>query len=566
MLVDLRVKNFALIDNLEISFDNGLNVLTGETGAGKSIIIGALEMLLGARASREVVRKNREKAYIEAAFEPDYLEKINNILEDSGIEPDPDILLLSREIKLNGRNRSRINGQLATLGMIRKISHYLVDIHGQHEHQSLLNQSSHLDFLDQFIGKNIVEMKKEIASIYKRIKDIDEKLNELTVDEGEKARQLDLLEFQINEINEADLKIGEEKKLQKKYQRLANMEEIFSTVGIIYNNIDGEDFNASGVLDQIGEFMKKLEEIKDYDDVLAEYYQEISDIYYKLQDLSFQLRDYHGKLEYDQKEMERFEERLDLINKLQKKYGDSIKEILKYRDEMVEKKEKLLSQEKNIKKLKSKKKKLKNKFYKKAKNLSKVRKKYSNKLEDRISQELKDLAMEDVVFSVNFAEKNPSKSGVDRIEFLISPNPGEELKPLAKIASGGELSRIMLALKTIIADTDRVDTLIFDEVDSGVGGKTAQKMAEKLACIGSKRQVICITHLPQIASMSDNHFFITKKTENKRTYTQIYELDEKGKKEELARMLGGVKLTDTTLKHAREMLKMAENKKSGMEG
>ena len=562
MLLDLRVKNFALIEKLEINFKEGLNVLTGETGAGKSIIIGALEMLLGGRASREVIRKGSEKAYIEAVYEPEKLDIINEKLEEFGIEIEDDILLLSREIKKNGRNRSRINGQLATLTMVRKISSYLVDIHGQHEHQSLLDAKLHLDFLDDFIGEKILSLKEKVKNKYQKIKEIDKRLSELQLDEGEKARELDLLEFQINEIEDAALEIGEFEKLEKKYKKLSNAEDIFSTTGMIYNNINGDDFNSDGILDKIGEFMTELENLKEYDDKIEHFYSQIKDIYYLLQDLGYEIREYNENLDFDEKGLKEIEERLNTINTLKKKYGNSIEEILSYNEKMKEKRDNLISQEQLISELKQEKEKLKNEYYNIAEKLSDIRKKSAKDLEIRIKEELKDLAMENILFKVDFNKKEASKSGIDDIEFMISPNPGEDLKPLVKIASGGELSRIMLAFKTIIADIDKVDTLIFDEVDSGVGGKTAQKMAEKLAVIGSKRQVICITHLPQIASMADSHYFINKITEDGKTYTTIYGLNDKDKTKELARMLGGVKMTNTTLEHAEEMLELAEKKKS----
>jgi len=561
MLLDLKVKNFALIEKLEINFKKGLNVLTGETGAGKSIIIGALEMLLGGRASREVIRNGKDKAYIEAVYEPEKLDLINNKLEEYGIEPDEDILLLSREIKRTGRNRSRINGQLATLSMVSNVSSYLVDIHGQHEHQSLLDVKLHLDFLDDFIGEKIISLKEKVTNKYNEIKNINKKLQEMEIDEGEKARELDLLEFQINEIENANLKTGEFKKLEKKYKKLSNAEDIFATTGMIYNDINGDDFNNNGILDKIGHFMTELDSLKEYDDKLDSFHSQMENIYYTLQDLGYEIREYNENLDFDKKRLKEIEDRLDTINNLKKKYGETIEEILEYNQKMKKRRNELVSQEDLINELKEKRKNIKAEYYNKAEELSKIRKNSAKNLEEKIKDELTDLAMEDVLFKVKFEEKDLAGDGIDDIEFMISPNPGEDLKPLAKIASGGELSRIMLAFKKIIAEIDKVDTLIFDEVDSGVGGKTAQKMAEKLAVIGSKRQVICITHLPQIASMSDNHFYINKTAENGKTYTNINKLNGEEKPKELARMLGGVKMTDTTLDHAEEMIKLAEKKK-----
>ncbi len=563
MLVDLKVKNFVLIEELEINFKKGLNILTGETGAGKSIIIGALNMLLGSRASTDIIRNGKNVAYIEAVYEPDKLKKINKILKESGIEPD-EILLLSREIKLNGRNRSRINGQLATLKMIRKISQYLVDIHGQHEHQSLLNNSEHQQILDEFIGNEIKNLKSNVKEKYLEIKNIEDKLSDMEINEAEKARKLDMLEFQIDEIENAELEVGEFEELINEFEKLSNMEEIYSTIGEIVTQLNGESFENKGTLDKIGNFRKSLGNIKNYDSQIDNFYEQINDVFYQLQDFSFEIEDYHNKLEFNEQKLNQIQERLDLIQDLKKKYGSSIKEVLEYKDKIKKEKNELQSQEKLINDLKKEKKKLTKEFNKLAHKLSEIRKKYAEEMEQNIQKQLQDLAMKNTIFKVDFSEKSPSQTGIDQIEFQISTNPGEDLKSLNKIASGGELSRIMLALKTIIADIDKVDTLIFDEIDSGVGGKVAQKMAEKLNLISLNRQIICITHLPQIASMSDNHFFITKETGDSKTITRIYQLDRQGKKEELARMLGGVKTTKTTMEHAQEMMEMAENKKEAL--
>ena len=561
MLVDLKVKNFVLIAEQEISFKEGLNVLTGETGAGKSIIVGALDMLLGSRASSEVIRRNQDVTYIEAIYEPSNLKKINQILLESGIEPDPEVLLLSREIKRNGRNRSRINGQLATLNMIKNISRYLIDIHGQHEHQLLLNSAEHLNLLDGFIGQKIIQLKQDIKEKYNQLKKIDGEIAELQGDEGQKARQLDLLNYQIKEIERANLKPAELKKLKKEFRILSNMEEIYSITGEICNRLNDDDLNQETLLAATGKMMKNMDNIKDYDSLLTDFYQQLQDNFFQLQDLSFEFENYHRELEFNDRRLSEIEERLDLIQSLQKKYGKTIKDILDYQENLIQKKEKLLGIEQRLIKLKNNKKKIMEEYNDQAQKLSQIRKKAACKLEKLILKEFKDLALKETIFKVNFNDKQPGITGIDGIEFLIATNPGEDLKPLAQIVSGGELSRIMLALKTIIAAIDQVDTLIFDEVDSGIGGKTAQLMAEKLARIGRQRQTICITHLPQIASMSDNHYFITKKTKNNKTFTAIKELNREQRKRELARMLGGVKTTTKTLEHAEEMLTMAEAKK-----
>ncbi len=561
MLVDFKVKNYALIDELEVNFRNGLNVMTGETGAGKSIIIGALEILLGERAFSDLIRKGKEMAYIEAVFEPAEIEKINHYLEEAGIETDPYSVLLSRELRQNGRNRNRINGQLATAGMIKDISKFLVDIHGQHEHQLLLDPGSHLQFLDDFVAFEEYGLRGKVADLYNQLRDIDKKLEGIKIDEAEKARKMDLLEFQIDEIEKAQLVDNEIEELEREFNVLTNMEDIYATVGNIFNRLNSEEYDTPGVINLLARFMKELETIKDYDQKLENYYKIISDSYYQLEDLTFQFRDYHENLEFDQKRLDKVEKRLGLITSLQRKYGQTIKEILEYQTKIQEELEKLLSHEKFMEQLTIEREKVRSEYYEVARRLSKIRQSKARELETLTAQELEDLAMKKTIFKIDFNEKDPGPDGIDRVEFLITTNPGEDLKPLSKIASGGEISRIMLALKTIIAHIDQVDTLIFDEVDSGVGGKTAQMMAEKLALISKRRQVICITHLPQIASMADSHFYISKVAEQDHTVTRIDSLDREGQKTELARMLGGVELTDTTLKHAKEMLDMAARKK-----
>lgn len=562
MLVDFRVKNFALIDELEINFAEGLNVLTGETGAGKSIIIGALDILLGARASTDLIRKGKESAYIEAAFEPKRIDLINEYLEQAGIEADPDLLILSREIRQNGNNRNRINGQLVTASMIKDVSKYLVDIHGQHEHQRLLDSSSQLALLDEFIGQDKEELLQRIKELYLEQNRIDEELAALDIDEGEKAREIDLLKYQIQEIEDAALKDNELEELEQELKILINLEDINDIVARMYTGLQGDDYsNIEGIMSQIVSFLKDLEDLKDLDGELANFYNILNDIYYQMEELSFSLNNYHEKLEFDPEKLERVEKRLSLITSLQRKYGQTIEEIKNYQQEMEKRLEFLLAQDKLLAELTERKERILEEYYHYARKLSELRKNKALALEDVIANELADLAMNNTIFKIVFTEKAPSIDGIDKVEFLIAPNPGEDLKPLARIASGGELSRIMLALKTIIAHVDQVDTLIFDEVDTGVGGKVAQKMAEKLARIGKQRQVLCITHLPQIASMADRHFFIEKKQEENRTYTRIYYLDNDERKAEIARMLGGVELTDTTIRHAEEMLVMAEARK-----
>ena len=561
MLSELNIRNFALIDELNIEFQPGFNVLTGETGAGKSIILDALDILMGARAYKEIIRTDKKTAYIEALFYPDKRDEIEEILSQNGVSSEDEMLLISREINEDGRNKGRINGQLVTVSLIQKIAPFLVDIHGQHEQQSLLNEETHLMILDQYVKSDIKELKKEVKDYYKQIQKIKSKLNNLDIDEQSRARKIDLYQFQIDEIEKADLEIGEDEELFNRYKKLSNMEDIYALCGEIENLIQAENYNQEGMMDRVGHYMKSLEEYTEYDEKLDHFHQSLQNIYYELEDLSFGLDDYIANTEFDKNKLNKVEERLDLINQLKRKYGDSIEDIITYKEELEEKLADLQNQEQIIEKLENKLKELENKYDSSAEELSKIRKDQAVQFESEIKEELKDLAMEKAKLKVDFARSKRTELGIDAVKFLITTNPGEDFKPLSRIISGGELSRIMLAFKNLMADIDRVETIVFDEVDKGIGGKTAQKMAEKLYRISHKRQVICVSHLPQVASMGDNHYYINKSTkEDKKTVTNIKELKKGEIIEELARMLGGVKLTETTKKHAREMLQMAKDK------
>lgn len=559
MLSDLQVKNFALINKVNINFKQGLNILSGETGAGKSIIIGALDLLLGARANTDVIRSGKKAAYISAFFQPTEIKIINNILSQAGIEKEDSGILIAREIRENGRNRTLINGQLATLKIVKKISRYLIDIHGQHEHQLLLDQSSHLMILDAFIGKEIKELKSEIKDLYKNLSQIKKELSSVEIDDSQRARELDIINFQINEIEEAELKENEYDELKEEFKSLSHGEEIYKVVAELLTALSGDDYSDQGIMDRLSQLKNNFSEIKDYNKTLEELNQKFADIYYALEEFIFELSDFESDFNYDEERISLVSDRLDLINTLLRKYGEDLEDVLAYLDELYQKRDKLENIEDKIKNLTKKKEEFESQILNKAEKLSIIRKKYAAKLVDKLRKELQDLAMEDVRFEVDFSEKEISADGIDQIEFLISPNRGEDLKSLSKIASGGELSRIMLSLKTITAGLDQVDTLVFDEVDSGVGGKTAAKMAEKLTQISDDRQIICITHLPQLASAADHHYLIKKEKGKKRTFTRIHSLDREERINEIARMIGGTTITDKTVAHAEEMLVLANN-------
>jgi DNA repair protein RecN (Recombination protein N) len=558
MLSDLQVKNFALINKVNINFKKGLNILSGETGAGKSIIIGALDLLLGARANTDVIRSGKKAAYISAFFQPDELKIINNILNEAGIEEEENGILIAREIRENGRNRTLINGQLATLKTVKKISRYLIDIHGQHEHQLLLDQGSHLIILDAFVGEKISPLRKEIKLLYQKLTVIRKELLEIEIDDSQRARELDIINFQIDEIEDAMLIEGEYDKLKKEYKSLSHGEEIFRVVAELMSSISGDDYKEKGIIDSLAILKNKFVEIEDYNQNLKELNKKFADIYYSLEEFVFDLGDFESSFNYDEERIAIISDRLDLINTLLRKYGEDVETVLSYLEELYQKKDKLENIEEKISSLNKKNEKLKNKLLIKSEQLSLLRKKHAKELEVKLKEELKDLAMEDVRFKVNFEKKDIAADGTDQIEFLISPNRGEDLKSLSKIASGGELSRIMLSLKTITAAIDQVDTLIFDEVDSGVGGKTAAKMAAKLSQIAAERQIICITHLPQLASAANHHFLIKKEKGENRTFTKIHALNKKERVAEIARMIGGAIITDKTLAHAEEMVLLAK--------
>ncbi|MFP4370915.1 MAG: DNA repair protein RecN [Halanaerobium sp.] len=557
MLSDLQVKNFALINKVNINFKQGLNILSGETGAGKSIIIGALDLLLGARANTDVIRSGKKAAYISAFFQPEEVEIINNILNEAGIEKEENGVLIAREIRENGRNRTLINGQLATLKIVKKISRYLIDIHGQHEHQLLLDQSSHLMVLDAFIGDEISGLKSEIKTLYQKLSEVRTDLSEIEIDDSQRARELDIINFQIEEIEAASLQEGEYEELKEEYKSLVHGEEIYSAAAELLNALSGDDYGEKGIMDRLAVLKNKFAEIEEYNQTLKDLNKKFADIYYGLEEFVFDLNDFESSFAYDEERISVISDRLDMINTLLRKYGEDVETVLSYLDELYQKRDKLENIEDKISALNRKKSELKKKILAKSKILSELRKKYAADLEKKLKAELKDLAMEDVRFKVDFSEKEISQDGIDQIEFLISPNRGEDLKSLAKIASGGELSRIMLSLKTITAALDQVDTLIFDEVDSGVGGKTAAKMAAKLGQISKDRQIICITHLPQLASAANHHFLIKKEKGENRTFTKIHALDKKERVNEIARMIGGTTITDKTLAHAEEMLQLA---------
>lgn len=559
MLRSLSIKNIALIDQVQVNFSEGLNILTGETGAGKSIIIDSINTILGSRVSKDLIRTGQDSAVVETLFDLEDTKTLELFKERGFVEDDTQIVV-SREFNLQGKNICRINGRLVNVSMLKELGQSLIDLHGQHDNQSLLNAGVHIDLLDSFGGDKGSQLHKGYFEIYNKVKEIKNKVEELGGDSRERERKRDLLKFQLEEIESLNLKIGEDKELEEQKTIMSNAEKMILSVEESYN-ILYEGGRGQSILDGLNLVLKELENIKRFDFKVSSYIEKVQSIYYSTEDIVHDIRDYKATLEFDPRELENIEERLDNIFKLKRKYGQSIEEILAYRDE-VEKE--LLELEGSQDKLDGYNKELEELnilMREKAEDLSKLRKSAAVELEKRIVVELDDLEMKRVRFKVQFEQGEYTSKGIDKIEFLISPNAGEELKPLLKIASGGEMSRIMLAIKTILADVDEIHTLIFDEVDSGVSGKVAQMVGQKLSHIAKNHQVLCITHLPQIAAMSDSHYLIEKSIEGEKTNTNIRHLDFEGKKQEIARILGGVKITQTTLLHAQEMIEDAQERK-----
>jgi len=566
MLLELNISDFALIDSLSISLADGLNILTGETGAGKSIIIDAVNVVLGERADRDSIRTGKDRAVVEAHFDCSAIEGIEEVLSLMEIELEDDgTLFLSREIK-NGRSISRVNGRAVSLTCIRKISKLLIDIHGQHQHQSLLDTRNHMDILDQFGGEKILGQRKKVENLYIELHEAREALENIARDEMERQRNIDLLNYQIKEIDEASLQIGEEEELNRLKEVMVNAEKIFQALAVSYQVLyEGNDERMT-VVDGLEQISSLLSPFVQMDNAIQEFFNSIDSSCMLLKEISRDIRNHVDNIEFDREELNNTEQRLDLINRLKRKYGNSIEEIMNYRQQKAEELDRLVNSEQEMKGLKERIDILEEKLEKECDILSKLREKASYLLEDNVLDRIKKLEMRKAAFEVKKGRtRDFTSKGADTIEFMFSANPGEPLKSLSKIVSGGEMSRIMLAIKTSFAHTDKIPTLIFDEIDAGISGRTAQVVAQQLAELSREHQVICVTHLPQIASMADNHYLITKKENNGHTFTNIEVLDKDGRTGEMTRLLGGAKVTEVTFKHAREILDMAQKFKNELD-
>ncbi|MBS4209652.1 DNA repair protein RecN [Bacillus sp. FJAT-50079] len=556
MLQELSIKNFAIIDQISISFEKGLTVLTGETGAGKSIIIDALHLLVGGRGSSEFVRHGEKKAEIEGLF---FLEEHHPCFERAtqfGIEIEEGMLILRRDISNTGKSVCRVNGKLVTISTLREIGSTLIDIHGQHEHQELMDESLHLHLLDQYGKQEIEKAYACYQEAYMAYDQTEKQLKQLTENEQQMAHRLDLLQFQLNEIRKANVKLNEDEELTKERNRLGNFEKLFAAVKSSYEGLQGEQRG----LDFIGHAMGHLEIAADLDKEYASVFESVANSYYALEDAAATLRNEMEKLEFDPVRLNEIESRLHDLNQLKRKYGSTIEEILEYSAKIEEEIELITNKDDRIHQLQKKLTSLKKDLLLEGEQLTDLRKRWAKQLTKAIHHELKQLYMDKTIFEpvfLKYDEPKITKHGLDDVVFHISTNPGEPLKPLARVASGGELSRIMLALKTIFSKHQGVTSIIFDEVDTGVSGRVAQAIAEKINQVSTHSQVLCISHLPQVAAMADTHVLILKEVNNDRTRTKLLILNEEEKVKEIGRMISGTEITDLTKQHAKELLEIA---------
>lgn len=558
MLRNLHVKNIALIDEIEVNFEAGLNILTGETGAGKSIILGTILLALGGKAAKELLREGMDSGLVELVFEIESLET-RKALEEAGITTEDGTLIVSRKIYPN-RVVNRINDETVTVSKLREIAGILIDIHSQHEHQSLLKKANHLHILDRFGHDTIEEKKKQVQKEYMEYIEAKEKLESMNLDEESRKRKMDFAAFEIQEITTACLQEGEEEQLEQKYRRMRNGRQIMETIAQVHQYSGYEQAESAG--NQLGQALSMLGRLTDYDEELQELEGQLATVDNLLNDFNRELSDYMESLSFDEQEFREIEERLNLIHNLEAKYGKTIPLILQYLEQKKDEYSEYEDYERTRNIWEEACKQRLFVYQKDAKVLTGLRKQTAKQLTSVIIQALQDLNFLDVRFEMMFQElPHPTRQGMDDAYFMISTNVGEPLKPLWEVASGGELSRIMLAVKSCLADEDAIDTLIFDEIDVGISGRTAQKVSEKLSMLGREHQVICISHLPQIAAMADAHFKIEKQVVNQKTITQIAVLSEQEAIEEIARMLGGVEITDTVLTSAMEMKEMAKRTK-----
>jgi len=549
MLSLLHIENIAVIESADISFDRGFNVLTGETGAGKSIVIDAISAILGERAYRDMIRTGTEKASVRAVFTD--VPKLS-WFEENGVEYDSETVI-QRQIHLDGKNVCRVNGSLVSVSILRKLGIQLINIHGQHDSASLFDEDNHLGFLDAFADNEA--LRQDYSEKFDAVAKLRREIDRMTMDEGEKLRRMETLRYQIAEIEKAELEAGEDEVLEERRKLLQNAEKLSNgmdeAVECLYGGDDTD--GAAGLLAQAEYALARLTRFSESFSALHE---KVNDLKFQVQDVAEEVRDARDELSYSADELERIEERLDVIHKLRRKYGVTCADILDYLDRAKKELDDIEFADDHLERLKKKLLKAEKTAWEAAYVLRENRKKTALAMSQRILTELAQLDMPRVQFSCEFRELELTALGADAVAFYMSANAGEALKPMSKVASGGELARIMLAMKNVLAEKDQVNTLIFDEVDTGVSGRAAQKVAEKLRSVASHKQVLCVTHLPQLAALANTHLLIAKSERDGRTFTSVTPLDIEGRKRELARIIGGTNITETTLKSAEEMLRL----------
>nr|WP_302629471.1 DNA repair protein RecN [uncultured Eubacterium sp.] len=561
MLINLHVKNLALIKEADVDFSKGLIVLTGETGAGKSLLLGSVNIALGNKVSKDIIRTGAQFALVELTFQVDEvcaskLKQMDIFMEEGNI------ITVSRKIS-ESRSVSKINGETVNVNVLKKVMGMLVDIHGQHEHQSLLYVSNHLNILDKYAKKEMADILKGLSAEYGNYTELKSRLSSYNIDEAQRMREIEFSMYEVNEIENANLIPGEDEELEEQYKKLANSENIVETLSSVYGLIGYDSMQSAGEL--ISKATQEISSISNFDKKINGFKETLFDIDSVCRDLSAEISDYTGELEYDPREVSRISERLDTINHLKLKYGKTIDDILQYQDKKQSYLDELNNYSEKIDQIKGLITESREKLQVLSERASKIRKTAAKELENSITDALKDLNFLSVDFKINITKKDKiTDKGFDNVEFMISTNPGEPVRPLAKVASGGELSRIMLAIKSLLAGEDEIETLIFDEIDTGISGKTASMVAEKLAKISANHQVICISHLSQIAAMADSHYLIKKDMEDNSTATNIVKLTREESIKEIVRINGDGTMTDAAVAHAIEMKDMADRTKSNL--
>lgn len=548
MLSLLHIENIAVIECADISFDRGFNVLTGETGAGKSIVIDAISAILGERAYRDMIRTGTAKASVRAVF-IDVPEL--PWFADNGVEYDPETVI-QRDIHLDGKNICRVNGTLVSVAILRKLGIQLINIHGQHDSASLFDEDNHLRFLDDF-GNN-EHLRQAYAEKHAQVAKLRREIERMTMDEGEKLRRMETLKYQIAEIEKADLEAGEDEALEARRKLLQNAEKVANFMNEAVDCLYGGD-DTDGAASLLATAERALARIAKFDDAIAAIHERVADLMYQVQDVAEEARDSRDELAYSADELEQIESRLDIIHRLRRKYGTTCQDILDYLENAKKELDDIEFADDHLEHLKNKLAKAEKEAWDAAMSLRENRHEVAATMSQRILTELAQLDMPRVQFTCEFTELELTPGGADAVAFFMSANAGEALKPMSKVASGGELARIMLAMKNVLAERDQVATLIFDEVDTGVSGRAAQKVAEKLRSVAAHKQVLCVTHLPQLAALANTHLLIAKSERDGRTYTSVTPLDLEGRKRELARIIGGTNITETTLMSAEEMLR-----------